>query len=30
MSFVLMAAILVFVVVYSRVVGSEQLTGTAA
>jgi hypothetical protein len=24
-----MAAILVFVVVYSRVVGSEQLTGTA-
>ena len=30
MSFILMAAILVFVVVYSRVVGSEQLTGTAA
>src|SRR5438067_2980354 len=30
MSFVLMAAILVFVVVYSRAVGSEQLTGTAA
>ena len=29
MSFILMAAILVFVVVYSRVVGSEQLTGTA-
>jgi len=30
MSFILMAAILVFVAIYSRVVGSEQLTGTAA
>ena len=29
MSFILMAAILVFVAIYSRVVGTEQLTGTA-
>jgi spermidine/putrescine transport system permease protein len=30
MSFILMAGILVFVAIYSRVVGSEQLTGTVA
>jgi spermidine/putrescine transport system permease protein len=30
MSFILMAAILVFVTIYARVVGTEQLTGSAA
>jgi hypothetical protein len=29
MSFILMAAILVFVFIYARGVGTEQLTGTA-
>jgi spermidine/putrescine transport system permease protein len=29
MSFILMAAILVFVFLYARLVGTEQLTGTA-